>query len=80
MMVSRQVFVDMQVAFPERAHIEGHVNDCFSWFDPRVQEVDGASIYMSEDYAMCYDWRGLGGKILLDPSIRLGHIGSFRYG
>jgi len=76
MMIKRQVFLDMMDAFPERCHTEGHVGDCFSWFDPRVDD----GIYLSEDYAFCKDWRNMGGHIILDPTIKLIHYGTFGYG
>jgi len=79
-MVKRDVFIKMMEAYPERKHIEGHVDDCFAWYDPRVQKIGYESLYLSEDYAMCYDWRKIGGKIILDPTIKLGHIGNYRYG
>ena len=31
--------------------------------------------YVSEDYSFCKRWRAIGGEIILDPSIRLGHVG-----
>jgi hypothetical protein len=33
--------------------------------------------YMSEDYAACERWRALGGKLYVDPSISLKHVGAF---
>lgn len=35
--------------------------------------------YTSEDYWFCTDWRDAGGKIYVNPYIRLGHIGSYTY-
>jgi hypothetical protein len=32
-----------------------------------------------EDYALCDAWRDLGGRIWIDPDIRLGHIGSTEF-
>lgn len=71
MMIRRHVFDDMKKRYPERIY-----GDCFSWFDPRV---DG-DVYLSEDYAFCQDWREMGGEIILDPTIRLTHYGTFGYG
>ena len=34
----------------------------------------------SEDYHFCRRWRDLGGQILLEPTIRLGHVGTWIYG
>jgi hypothetical protein len=36
--------------------------------------------FESEDYHMCRRWREIGGKIIVDPSIKLGHWGQSRYG
>jgi len=36
--------------------------------------------FESEDYFFCRRAREAGFKIMMDPSIRLGHIGQFRYG
>lgn len=36
--------------------------------------------FESEDYFMCRKWRELGGKIIADPSVKLGHIGQYRFG
>ena len=40
--------------------------------------VDGH--FDSEDYHMCRTWRGMGGKIVMDPSVRLLHHGTYAYG
>ena len=83
MMVKKYVFEQMKEFYPLRAHKEGHpehfkqTRDSFSWFDPRVDTVK--DIYLSEDYAFSQDWRNMGGKIILDPSIRLKHWGFHGY-
>lgn len=80
MLIDREVFVKFKETYTHLNHIEGNVGECHCWFDPRVQNGEpGDNFYMSEDYAFCQDWRELGGKILLDPSISLGHWGAFRY-
>lgn len=39
--------------------------------------IDPATrVYWSEDYAICRRWRALGGRVLLDPNIQLGHTGT----
>lgn len=37
-------------------------------------------MFESEDYHACRKWRGLGGKIIADPRVKLGHWGQARYG
>lgn len=34
----------------------------------------------SEDYSFCRKWRAIGGKIMLEPSVRLIHWGQYAYG
>ena len=41
-------------------------------------ETEG-SIYLSEDWALCERARDAGFQVWLDPSIRLGHMGSYMY-
>ncbi len=76
MMSRRSVFEDMQKAHPELDHEEGNVGKCHAWFDCPIWN----NTQMSEDYNYCRKFREMGGKIMLDPTIRLGHIGSYRYG
>jgi hypothetical protein len=42
--------------------------------------AEGAYWYMSEDYSFCERARQCGYKIMADTSIRLWHIGAYRYG
>ncbi len=44
-------------------------------FSPLI--VPGTKRRLPEDYACCYRWRKLGGKILVLPDVELGHIGRF---
>lgn len=37
-------------------------------------------VFESEDYHFCRKAREAGFKIVMDPKVRLGHIGQFRYG
>jgi hypothetical protein len=76
MMIDRSVFEKMQKAFPELDHEEGKVGECHGWFHCPIK----GRTQMSEDYEFCNKWREMGGKVLLDPTISLGHWGTFRYG
>ena len=77
LMIKRGVFERMQKAFPETRHMEGHLGEVFALFDTQVIEAENWKDrwYCSEDYLLCKRWRDLGGKIILDTSIRLGHVG-----
>jgi len=88
-MVKREVFEDMRVQYPEKRHMEGLPDgnfedrkESFAWFDPRVTEgqFPDERVYLSEDYAFSVDYRNMGGKIILEPSIRLKHYGTYGFG
>ena len=45
-----------------------------------IQRADGLKkSYLSEDYAFSMRWQDVGGKLLLDPNIKLNHVGNFVY-
>ncbi|MFQ5622442.1 MAG: hypothetical protein ACE5FS_03500 [Paracoccaceae bacterium] len=73
MMIDRGVFEKMK---SERIRHEEGSGECWAFFDPRVEN----GVYLSEDYAFCEDWRKLGGKVVMDPTVKLSHIGKCEYG
>lgn len=68
--LSRKVFETIMAAHPERIyeHI-GH--PAFAFFQMFFK--DGALV--GEDYLFCQEWRDAGGKVYLDPEIKLTHWG-----
>jgi hypothetical protein len=46
----------------------------YSLFDTSHDQENNNN-YLSEDYTFCKRWRDMGGKVWLDKSIRLDHIG-----
>lgn len=40
-----------------------------------VKRPDGTDERLSEDYSLCHRWRELGGKVWVDPSLKLNHTG-----
>lgn len=81
LMIKRNVFKRMQFTHKDSAHTEGHVGQVFDIFPTRVSEGETWQdrYYVSEDYAFCENWRNMGGEIILEPSIRLGHVGRHVY-
>ena len=77
MMVKRSVFLKMQEAYPETRHMEGNIGEVYALFDTMVTQEENWKDrwYVSEDYLFCKRWRDIGGEIILEPSIRLGHVG-----
>ena len=52
---------------------------CYPVFKPDNWIIDGIDYYLGEDYSFCMRARNCGYKIMLDPSIKLGHIGTYVY-
>jgi hypothetical protein len=50
------------------------------YFLPMVIAEGGGYWYLGEDYAFCERARRAGYKIVVDTTIRLGHIGKYTYG
>tara|TARA_Y100001934_G_scaffold272270_1_gene360218 strand:+ start:259 stop:1041 length:783 start_codon:yes stop_codon:yes gene_type:complete len=51
----------------------------YDLFGVMIEEKDGWRNYLSEDYTFCRRWQKIGGKIYVDPSIKLNHIGTHTY-
>lgn len=73
MMISRRVYEKLEKTAETYEGPTGRV----SAFYMTPIHNDG---FESEDYHFCRKAREAGFKIMMDPSIRLGHIGQFRYG
>ena len=52
-------------------------NDFYDFFPAQVNR--SSKKYESEDYGFCNLWRSLGGKIYVDPTINLHHVGTCSY-
>ncbi len=50
------------------------------FFMPMTREIEEGSWYLAEDYAFCERARRCGIKIYADTSIRLWHIGNYKFG
>lgn len=94
MMIRRDVFEKMNAEYPQYKYTPDYtlgIPDFDSWakengvialFDTLIvpsPHVEGAQRYLSEDYAFCWLWRKMGGKIFVAPWINLVHHGSYHY-
>jgi len=82
MLINRRVFAEMVLARPEwkrrgMADWPQDVRDHYFEFFP-ASECDEFG-ELSEDYGFCHRWRQIGGRVWVDPTIRLGHVGAFNY-
>ena len=80
LMVKREVFIEIAAKKPELKYkndIDGYgqLDTFYNFFRSGVHD----GIYESEDWGFCSIWRELGGKLLIDPTIKLGHIGWNRF-
>ena len=76
LMISRETFVKMMEAYPHLRYNNdiagyGDLTTFYDFFQVSVRN----GILESEDWGFCSLWRELGGKILIDPTISLGHSG-----
>ena len=76
LMISRETFVKMMEAYPHLRYNNdiagyGDLTTFYDFFQVSVRN----GILESEDWGFCSLWREIGGKILIDPTISLGHSG-----
>lgn len=79
MLIHRRVFEIMK-GRTEIAHVEanadGSLRTLWDFFPCGIHD----GYYESEDFGFCRRWRETGGSILMDPSVRLIHHGTYAYG
>jgi hypothetical protein len=75
LMIKRKVFDALKEAYPEYNYVSDTGNNkgqpMFSYFNVGIRE--GRTF--SEDWCICDDYRKIGGKVFIEPTIRLGHVG-----
>jgi len=90
MMIKREVIKKMFESYPElryslnqqtleKSSVKSDLKKyTYALFDTNIEEMeDGSLSYLSEDYLFCRRWQKIGGKVLLDPEIRLDHVGAY---
>jgi len=82
MLIKREVIEKMIKHYPETRYIPEVYDEPsqkgmpkYALFDTMIE--DGR--YLSEDYTFCRRWQNMGGKIYVDPTIILDHVGTYTF-
>lgn len=70
--ITRAALEQMIARYPDLQFTSSKTeNPCWALFD----HVWEGRTRLSEDLSFCHRWRAIGGKIYVDPSIQMGHVG-----
>jgi len=78
--VRREVYLTIQEKLGLPVCNEGFGRPMIPFFQPLVRQLDEGHWYLAEDFAFCERARQCGYAIRADTTIRLWHIGTYRYG
>jgi len=78
MLVTKKVFKKMRANCRQaRSANFGQFN---RWYTEYFKtDIDEDGVLQSEDWMFCNQWRDVGGKIWLNPNIKLDHVGTYIY-
>ena len=76
--ISRGCIEKMVDAHKDTEHDAGGFK-AWDLFGVGVRDFGDGAFYISEDYDFCKKWRDIGGKVMMDTSVRVSHHGSFAY-
>ena len=79
LLVRRQVYLDVAQKLSLPVCNERFQHPMLPFFLPMVRPMDDGHWYLAEDYAFCERARQAGYRIFADTTIRLWHIGNYRY-
>jgi hypothetical protein len=83
MLIKRKVITDMIENYPETQYSNDIISYKESEKSSKYYDLFQCKVsnnrYLSEDYAFCRLWQNIGGKIYIDLTVRLTHIGQFCY-
>lgn len=85
MLIKRSTIETMIAAYPETKYKsiqtyplpKSPSENQYNLFDCMIDPESGA--YLSEDFAFCQRWRNCGGKIWLDHTSKITHVGSYEF-
>jgi len=82
MLIKREVIERMIKHYPETRYMPEVFDDPsqdgvekYALFDTMIEN----GRYLSEDYTFCRRWQNMGGRIYVDPSIVLDHVGTYTF-
>ena len=84
LLIKRHVFTQMMVQYPEQFYVcdtpPHKGEERYAFFDlALMKDQFGVKRAMSEDYFFCSQWRKMGGKVYLHPTLHLKHWGFYPY-
>lgn len=80
LLIRREVYLTIQQKLQLPMCNERFGHPMIPFFHPMIRPIDDGHWYLAEDYAFCERARQSGYQIFADSSIRLWHIGMYRYG
>lgn len=80
LLIRREVYLSIQRELTLPTANERFGRPLVPFFLPLVRPHDEGAWYLGEDYSFCHRARDCGFKIHADTTIRLWHIGTYRYG
>jgi hypothetical protein len=79
LLVRREVYLNMQEQLNLPLCNNRFGSPMIPYFQPLIRKVEDDSWYLAEDYAFCHRARACGYKIMANTTIRLWHIGNYKY-
>jgi hypothetical protein len=80
LLIRREVYLAVQRKLNLPMCNERFGHPMIPFFQPLIRPIEDGYWYLAEDYAFCHRARECGFRVLADTSIRLWHIGQYRYG
>lgn len=77
LLIKRVVFEKMFVSTPDNWYVEPEIGPVHLYWDTSIDTE--TKQFIGEDWTFCSNWRALGGKIYVDPSIHLVHTGTYAF-
>jgi hypothetical protein len=84
MLIKREVFTKLIEAYPDLKYNDdtGSLNDeerkwTYAFFNSYIDTH--LNRFLSEDYGFCRYWQEIGGKVWVEPAIKMGHLGRMKY-